>query len=396
MDLFEYAQKKAEKKPKTPEEGIYTVSEITAGVKTLITTRFGQENFWVKGELSNFKGRNQSGHMYFRLKDAGAVLNCVFFRNANRKLTLDLKDGTDLLAFGHLDVWEQGGNYQLIVEDLRVGGAGELYLRFEMLKKKLEAEGLFDPARKKPLPEFPQRIGLITSSTGAVLRDMIHVVQKRCPFVRLLLCPVKVQGEGAAEEISAGIGELNDPKHRLELLILARGGGSIEDLWAFNEEKVARAIAASKIPVISAVGHQTDFTIADFAADVRAATPSHAAEIAVPNVLELQERIKLLMRNVARELLHVRDAALQKLDLAIERMVDRVRRKRDVDRLRFEKVLGGLSLLNPLAVLSRGYSVVQKKDGRIVKRAGQVVCGEEVSVRLHKGGLGCRITKISA
>jgi exodeoxyribonuclease VII large subunit len=418
LDLFEYAKKHSGEESERPDEAIHTVSEITAGVKSAIAGLFGRENVWVKGELSNFRGRNQSGHMYFRLKDAGAVLNCVFFRNANRKLELELKDGTEILAFGRIDVWEQGGNYQLIVEDLRVGGTGELYLRFEMLKKKLEGEGLFDPARKRALPEFPKRIGLVTSPTGAAIRDIITVTRQRCPFVHLLLHPVKVQGEGAASEISAAIAELNDPKYGLELLIAARGGGSIEDLWAFNEEAVARAIAASRIPVISAVGHQTDFTIADFVADVRAATPSHAAEMSVPNVGEVRDRVERLTQAIVRELLHVRDVAaqkleallrapvlrdpasmirarLQQLDLMVERMAERVVNAVRPRRVAFEKAAGSLSLLNPLAVLERGYSVVTKRDGGIVKKGSQVKKGEEVNVRLHEGELGCQITKIS-
>ncbi len=448
MDLFEYADQQSlqekEKEPKTEErealrEAIFTVGQITAEVKHLIGARFGQEDFWVKGELSNFKGRNQSGHMYFRLKDDRAVLNCVFFRNANQKSTVDLKEGMEILAHGHLDVWEKGGNYQLIVEEVRPGGIGELYLRFEQLKQKLEQEGLFAPERKKPIPAYPKRIGLVTSPTGAVIRDIIHVIRRRCPFVSLLLVPVKVQGDGAKEEIAKAIAELNRPEHAIDTLIVGRGGGSIEDLWAFNEEIVARAVAASRVPVISAVGHQTDFTITDFAADIRAATPSQAAELAVPDVAELKRRADLLLRNIVQELVRSRDVAheqltalrrsaplrdpmslvrerTQRLDLAVERMIGslKVRKERDAERvlrtrehirllrggvlehrlLRFQRISSNLELLSPLGVLARGFSVVRTERGNIVKRSRQVKPGEDVSVRLHEGELSCQIKKI--
>jgi exodeoxyribonuclease VII large subunit len=437
VDLFEYAEKSSESI--APEPAIFTVSEITHEVKSLILQRFGRDPFWVKGELSNYRGPNHSGHMYFRLKDAGAVLNCVFFRNANRKLNVEIKDGLEILAFGRLDLWEPGGNYQLIIEELRPGGAGELYLRFEQRKKKLESEGLFASERKRPLPEFPQRVGVITSPTGAVIRDIIHVIRNRCPFIKVLLYSVKVQGEGAAAEIARAIEEMNRPEHKLEVLIVGRGGGSIEDLWAFNEELVARAIAGSRLPVISAVGHQTDFTIADFVSDQRAATPSQAAELAVPNVSELHRRVELVIRNIVRELVRVRDLATQRLtalarstalrdprmvlrdrtqrvDLAVERLIDRLTRRRDRDaervasaseslrvrlsrylrphQLQFERVASNLGLLNPLAILERGYSVVKTGAGGIVKLAKQVRQGDEVEVKLYEGGLACQVTKI--
>ncbi len=437
VDLFEFAEK-AQEKAKLSEDTIFTVSELTRQLKGLILSRFGEHSFWVKGEVSNFK-RHQSGHIYFRLKDSGAVLSCVFFRNANRKLNFDFKDGTEILALGRLDVWEQGSNYQLVIEEVRIGGRGELYLRFEQLKKRLEEEGLFDPQRKKKLPEFPQKIGLITSPTGAVIQDIIQVVKKRCPFIQLLLSPVRVQGDGAALEIVQAISEMNDPSLGIETLIVGRGGGSIEDLWAFNEEAVARAIAASRLPIISAVGHQTDFTIADFVADTRAATPSQAAELAVPDVAQLLLRIELLMENVVREITHKKEivaqrlgrlttspflkdprsllhARAQRLDLAVERLVDKLKRRRDLDtehvtwiktqfqlmlkqkiepfKLRLEKILSNLNLLNPLAVLSRGYSVIRNREGKIVKRHGEVEVGENISVLLHQGELSCEITKI--
>ncbi len=439
MDLFEYAQKTSLETPEA-QESIFTVSEITSQVKTLITRHFSGQTLWVKGEISNFRGRNQSGHMYFRLKDAGAVLSCVFFRNLNQRLKVDLEDGMEVLARGRVDVWEKGGSYQLVVEEIRIGGTGELYLRFEQLKEKLENEGLFAPERKRPLPSFPHRIGLVTSPTGAVIRDIIHVIQRRFPFVHLFLSPVRVQGEGAAEEIAQAIAKLNDHGHNLDLLVIGRGGGSIEDLWAFNEESVARAIVASELPVISAVGHQTDFTIADFVADVRAATPSQAAELAVPNVMEMEQKAKLLIRNITRELIHVRDMARQKLDasirspflrdprillrsriqaldLAVERLAGHLQQKRRESSERLEQLLirmrgllvhllaprqaqlqranSNLTLLNPLGVLERGYSVVRKPTGTIVRSGKQVSMNEDLNIKLFEGELECRVQKIS-
>lgn len=444
MDLFEYAQKIKEETestgPAKPQEAIYSVSEVTLEIKQLILARFGKERFWVKGEVSNYKGRNQSGHMYFRLKDASAVLNCVFFRGSNSKLKFELKEGMEILLLGRMDLYEKGGNYQLIVEDARQGGVGELFLKFELLKKKLEAQGWFAPERKRPLPQFPRKIGLVTSATGAVIKDMIHVIQNRCPHVSLFLYPVKVQGEGSAQEIAKAIEELNASNLGLEVLIVGRGGGSIEDLWAFNEEVVAKAIFESKLPVVSAVGHQTDFTIADFVADVRAATPSQAAEMVVPNLVDLKDRVLNLMKSIVRELIHYRELSRQKVmrlsnaqvlknpkyivaskiqqvDALMERLASMLSTKhKDVrertsqsrrvlrmllekwlqpKKLRFERLGSNLSLLNPLSILSRGYGVVRTSQGKIVKKSTEVNTGDEVNVRLHEGELFCKVTKIS-
>ncbi len=440
MDLFEYAEQRNEPKKEevAPTEAIYTVGEITAEIKALLEGKYGRERIWVKGEVSNFKGRNQTGHMYFSLKDETSLLGCAYFRNANKNLSFELKDGQSVLAAGRISLYAPRGNYQLIIEEIRPGGTGELYLRFEMLKKKLEAEGLFAPERKRPLPPFPKRIGLVTSATGAVVRDVIHVIRRRCPFVAILLFPVKVQGEGAAEEIVKALEEANDERHALEVIIAGRGGGSIEDLWAFNEEAVARAIAQSRLPVVSAVGHQTDFTIADFVADQRAATPSQAAELVVPDTLEVRRRVEMMIRTIVRELSHAREKAVERLDglkrsaplrdprnlirarrerveRAVERMMGQVSNRNDQERARFErnrehlrlfitralsprrlyfeKITSNLSLLNPLAILSRGYSVVSTSEGKIINKSRDVSVGESLSVRLHEGGLKCRVTE---
>jgi len=271
---------------------VYSVSDLSLELKNLLEKQF--PDVWVTGEVSNFRAAT-SGHFYFTLKDASAQIRAVCFRNQARYLKFKPQDGISVIARGHLSVYEARGEYQLYVEYLEPAGVGALQLAFEQLKAKLAAEGLFDPARKKPLPVLPSAVGVVTSPTGAVIRDILRVLKRRFPNMNVALYPVKVQGEGAAEEIVAGIEYFN--RHPIvDVLIVARGGGSLEDLWAFNEEIVARAIAASKIPVISAVGHETDFTIADFVADLRAPTPSAAAELVVHRkqdfIDELHERAR--------------------------------------------------------------------------------------------------------
>jgi len=275
---------------------VYTVSELTQEIKSLFEKQF--PDVWVTGEVSNFRAAS-SGNHYFTLKDANAQLRAVCFRNLARYLKFKPQDGISVIARGRLSVYEARGEYQLYVEYLEPAGLGALQLAFEQLKQKLAAEGLFDPARKKPLPMLPRAVGVVTSPTGAVIRDIVRILRRRFPNLSIVLYPVKVQGEGAAEEIAAGIEYFN--RHPLaDVLIVARGGGSIEDLWAFNEETVARAIAASKLPVISAVGHETDFTIADFVADLRAPTPSAAAELVVRPRQDLEAELDYRARRMAQ------------------------------------------------------------------------------------------------
>ncbi|MFB3922501.1 MAG: exodeoxyribonuclease VII large subunit [Terriglobia bacterium] len=285
-----------------PQRKIYGVSELSLEIKGLLEKRF--PDVWVTGEVSNFRGAT-SGHLYFTLKDASAQIRAVCFRNQARYLKFKPQDGIAVIARGHLSVYEARGEYQLYVDYLEPAGVGALQLAFEQLKQKLAAEGLFDPARKQPLPALPRAIGVVTSPAGAVIRDILRVLKRRFRNMNVTIYPVKVQGEGAAEEIAAGIKYFN--LHPIvDVLIVARGGGSLEDLWAFNEEAVARAIAASKIPVISAVGHETDFTIADFVADLRAPTPSAAAELVVHRkqdfVDELHERARRMTHVVRLKL----------------------------------------------------------------------------------------------
>ncbi|HEY6196033.1 MAG TPA: exodeoxyribonuclease VII large subunit, partial [Candidatus Eisenbacteria bacterium] len=291
-----------------PEDRVLSVAEITRAIKDLLSGSF--PGVWVKGEISGFKGTHPSGHLYFTLKDANAQLACALFKNSAMRLTFAPKDGLEVEAFGEINVYEPRGQYQLVVKQMRIAGIGALLAQLEELKRRLAAEGLFDPARKQRLPVFPRTIGVITSPVGAAVRDVVKILRARWPGIRIVLAPVKVQGEGAAAEIAAAI-ERFDRWRGADLLIVGRGGGSIEDLWAFNEEPVVRAIAAASTPIISAVGHEVDTTLADLAADVRAATPSNAAELAVRDRREVKQRLESLTQR-ARTRLHTRLGQLRR------------------------------------------------------------------------------------
>jgi len=397
-----------------PRPRIYSVSELTAELKVLIEETF--TGVWVEGEISNFK-HHTSGHMYFTLKDDRGQLRAVMFRGSNRALQFRPEDGLTVIVFGNVTIYEPRGEYQIYVEYMEPKGLGALQLAFEQLKARLEAEGLFDPARKRPIPLLPRRIGIVTSPTGAAIRDILQIIRRRFANVEVVIYPVRVQGEGAAEEIVEGIEGLNK-RGDSDVIIVARGGGSIEDLWAFNMEIVARAIHASRIPVISAVGHETDFTIADFVADLRAPTPSAAAELVISKKAELVQRVDDLF---SRLLAHIRyriDAIRHRME-SIERHLnllspaDRVRRQRqrlkDVRaalqasmahhlalwRGELRRLAGKLDSLSPLAILARGYSICRRlPDLVLVKEALGVKPGEQVEVILSQGGLICRVEDV--
>ncbi|MBN1341219.1 MAG: exodeoxyribonuclease VII large subunit [Phycisphaerae bacterium] len=325
-------------------QGPLTVSQLTRLIKRVITEHL-PPSLVVTGELSNVS-RPSSGHVYFTLKDAGSELRCVMWRSAADRLRFDPQDGMEVLATGGVDVYEPRGQYQFYARKLEPKGIGELELAFRQLREKLEREGLFEPEHKQPLPEYPQRIAIVTSSTGAAIRDVIRTIARRFPCVTLLLHPVRVQGEGAAEEIARAVAAINRQAERLggiDLMIVGRGGGSLEDLWAFNEEVVARAIFASRIPIISAVGHEVDVTISDLVADVRAATPTAAAEIAVPSLGEVVETLETISARVRRMMRH-------RLDLA----------RRDLTAIeRFER------FRQPMAVVRRGEQQVDEATSRL-------------------------------
>lgn len=391
---------------------IHSVSEVNRFVKDLFASEPALQSLMVQGEISNFK-RYPSGHCYFSLKDANAAIKCVMFRSRAQYLRFLPTNGLSVIASGNISVYERDGAYQLYVDSLAPQGQGDLALAFEQLKEKLASEGLFNPEWKQPLPRFPKKIGVVTSIAGAVLRDIYHVSKRRWPSVQLVLYPVQVQGEGSAEQIAAGIRFFNE-SYPVDTLIVGRGGGSMEDLWSFNEESVVRAIAASRIPVISAVGHETDFTLADFAADVRAATPSQAAELAVPDRQELLRYVEGLLGSVqtlAKQKLQAKrqrlekslqnhvfvhpDALLserrQRLDRALERLQNLTERQLKDKQHRTLLALQKLDLLNPAHILAQGYAIVEK-DGQIVTKVQNLQRGDVLNLRLQDGTTKVTVT----
>ena len=393
------------------DRGILTVSELTAGIKTLLEEAFPQVS--VSGEISNYK-RHSSGHAYFSLKDDRSQLRCVMWRSANRKLNFEPEDGMEVLALGVLSIYEVQGQYQLVARELKPVGAGALQAAFERLKAMLEKEGLFREEQKQPLPSFPERVGVVTSASGAAIRDIIQVLRRRAPWVSIILRPSPVQGEGAAAEIAAAIEEMN-AYGELDVLIVGRGGGSVEDLWAFNEESVVRAVFASRIPVVSAVGHETDFTLTDFASDHRAPTPSGAAEIVVRDLRELKDRSDAVLRRLCGSMTGYVDRYRQRVATAVSsfglrRPVDQIAQYAQyTDELtrrlaeqcfhgqetrvqRVSGLAGRLQALSPLSVLERGFAVCHRaSDGRVVRDADELRVDDRVNVRLRKGEAICRV-----
>jgi exodeoxyribonuclease VII large subunit len=391
---------------------VLSVSDLTRRVRELLDTDYRLQDVWVGGEVSNVS-RPASGHLYFTLKDSGASLRCVMWRPDVARLLTPPREGEAIEAHGRVSVYEAGGQYQLYADTLRLAGEGVLFQQFLRLKARLEAEGLFDPERKRPLPAWPGRIGLVTSPTGAALRDVLHVLERRFPLAEVTLAPTPVQGEGAPEGIVAALQALN--RHvRPDVILLVRGGGSIEDLAAFNDETVARAIAASQAPVVSGVGHETDFTIADFAADVRAPTPSAAAEIVSPDVAALSEDLDLHQARLAGALgerLRVQrwrlDEQRLKLRLSSPRAQVAGARQRLGDlgnralvavgsgvqlrRVAVGGLIQTLGAVGPMAVLERGYAVVSlRASGRVIRTRQQAQPGTELEVRVADGTFPAR------
>jgi len=385
----------------------FTVSQITSYIKDLFEIDFVLQDLWVEGEVSNFT-RSAAGHSYFTLKDESASIRCVMWRSLVARQGYFPANGQAILAHGRISVYEVQGTYQLYVDAAQPAGLGTLYLQFEALKQRLEAEGLFAPERKRPLPPFPHCLGVVTSPTGAALRDILHVLGRRYPLVEVILSPTLVQGDKAPPQIVAAIEVLNQHTHA-EAIIVARGGGSLEELWAFNDEQVARAIYSSRLPVITGVGHETDFTIADFVADVRAPTPSAAAEIAVPDQLDLRGTLALRRNRLAalvgrqtaewRIALEFQEHALGRLspqaNIASQRQqIDELIRVASASlmhqsALRRERLRGHLlrlQSLSPFATLDRGYSITrQLRTGEIVKSVAQVATGDRIETQISDG-----------
>ncbi|MBE7026867.1 MAG: exodeoxyribonuclease VII large subunit [Ruminococcaceae bacterium] len=386
------------------EEKIYTatVSQLNKFIKQVLDGAQILNNIWVKGEISNFK-QHYSGHCYLTLKDEGGVLKAVMFKASASHLSFTPENGMKVLARGRVSVYERDGAYQLYIEEMQPDGVGSLHIAYEQLKAKLAEEGLFNEEFKKPIPKYPMSIGVITATTGAAIRDIINVLSRRYPCAKVLIYPSLVQGDGASAGICEGIKYFNDTQS-VDVMIVGRGGGSIEDLWAFNEEATARAIFASKIPVISAVGHETDFTIADFVADMRAPTPSAAAELAVPSVYELDEKISSLKSRIvfsALNLIKFKREILSKLEpknpktkladtrIFIDELTKRLERNirliisKKTDKLKL--VAGKLDAMSPLAVLGRGYSIARQDDGKVIKAVADAVKGDEFELVLSDG-----------
>ena len=396
-------------------DSIYTVSDVNRIIKQMIETRAEFFNIQLRGEVSNFR-KYASGHCYFTLKDKNSVIKAVMFRGRASELKFLPKDGDQVLAIGRIGVYERDGIYQLYVDIMIASGAGDLMVAYEKLKQKLEQEGLFSSARKREIPAQPQKIGIITSQSGAAIHDIITVSKRRSPGVKLVFFPVKVQGEDAGGEIVKAINFMN--KHKLaDVLIVGRGGGSIEDLWAFNEERVVRAIASSEIPVVTAIGHETDFTLADFAADRRAATPSQAAEIVVPNVWELirhleqlnQRNIRAVTALVERnesKILEISNSLVFKepdrwladKKIAVDNCLNRIFLSMNRIQQEFEHkyalLVTRLDASSPLNIMSRGYSIARKADGTIIKTIDAVNIGESIETVTKDGFILSAVTDV--
>lgn len=392
-------------------ERCLTIKELTMHIKQLVDGDMLLSNVLASGEISNFK-HHSSGYMYFSLKDADAVIRCVMFRTNSMRIRFKPGEGMKVIVRGYVSVYAAGGNYQLYVEDMQPDGTGSLYLAFEQLKSRLEALGWFARERKKPIPLLPRAIGIITSPTGAVIRDIINILSRRYPNSRVIIYPSAVQGPEAALQLAKGIMYFNGAG-TVDVIILARGGGSMEDLWPFNDERLARAVYESRIPIISAVGHETDFSISDFVSDLRAPTPSAAAELVMPEKEAMRERLSVCrkrlteyLRNALKRerermnrLMGARsltrpyeriDVLRQKLDGSLRELSRAARASLDKHRSRLNLLAGRLDALSPLTVLSRGYAIARREDGSVIKSVEGLIRGERITVAVSDGKFGCR------
>lgn len=400
-----------------PEQKIspVTVSVLTDAIRYSLNEVF--KTVWVEGEVSGLS-TPQSGHVYFNLKDESAQLNCIIWRTAAGRLPFKIKNGQKLICGGSIDVYPQRGSYQLIIQQVQPVGIGALELAFRQLKEKLQTEGLFDPAKKQPIPRYPKRVAVVTSPTGAAVRDFLQVLTRRWSTTDVLVVPVRVQGDGAADEIAAAIKRLQTMKDPVDVIVVTRGGGSIEDLWSFNEEQVCRAIFASKIPIVSGVGHEIDVTLSDLVADVRALTPSEAAERLVPDRADFKRQLG----NVSQRMQQALTAKIDNAELRLARFSNHSallkplealqRRSAEVDSLATDmhqqvqlmmrlketslaSMAEKLDLVSPLGVLKRGYSLTTGDNGRVVKSADELAVGSVIQTRLAEGTVTSRVEEIS-
>lgn len=396
---------------------VLSVSQLNRYIKMNFDADENLANIFVSGEISNFTNHYRTGHLYFTLKDDSAAVRAVMFNSSAKRLKFMPEDGMKVIARGRVSVYEASGQYQLYVDDMQPDGVGALNLAYEQLKEKLQKEGLFSELHKKPLPPYPEKVGVITSPTGAAVRDIINVLGRRFPYAEIVFCPVLVQGEGAHLQLTDAVNLFNSER-AADVIIIGRGGGSIEDLWEFNDEGLARAVYNSEIPVISAVGHETDFTICDFVADMRAPTPSAAAELAVPDANELQYALSALKNRMflnvssgiadrrsrleyltSKGALKSPDEMLsnrsQRLDTAFSKMLSSYENRIGGKKVEFISAATALSKLDPMSVLMRGFAFVSDKNGKNVYSSQALAKGDKINVRFHDGSAVCEVKEIT-
>lgn len=396
---------------------VLSVSQLNRYIKMNFDADENLANIFISGEISNFTNHYRTGHLYFTLKDDSAAVRAVMFNSSAKRLKFMPEDGMKVIARGRVSVYEASGQYQLYVDDMQPDGVGALNLAYEQLKEKLQKEGLFSELHKKPLPPYPEKVGVITSPTGAAVRDIINVLGRRFPYAEIVFCPVLVQGEGARLQLTDAVNLFNSER-AADVIIIGRGGGSIEDLWEFNDEGLARAVYNSDIPVISAVGHETDFTICDFVADMRAPTPSAAAELAVPDANELQYALSALKNRMflnvssgiadrrsrleyltSKGALKSPDEMLsnrsQRLDTAFSKMLSSYENRIGGKKVEFISAATALSKLDPMSVLMRGFAFVSDKSGKNVYSSQALAKGDEINVRFHDGSAVCEVKEIT-
>ena len=396
---------------------VLSVSQLNRYIKMNFDADENLANIFISGEISNFTNHYRTGHLYFTLKDDSAAVRAVMFNSSAKRLKFMPEDGMKVIARGRVSVYEASGQYQLYVDDMQPDGIGALNLAYEQLKEKLQKEGLFSEHHKKPLPPYPEKVGVITSPTGAAVRDIINVLGRRFPYAEIVFCPVLVQGEGAHLQLTDAVNLFNSER-AADVIIIGRGGGSIEDLWEFNDEGLARAVYNSEIPVISAVGHETDFTICDFVADMRAPTPSAAAELAVPDANELQYALSALKNRMflnvssgiadrrsrleyltSKGVLKSPDEMLsnrsQRLDAAFSKMLSSYENRIGDKKVEFISAATALSKLDPMSVLMRGFAFVSDKNGKNVYSSQALAKGDKINVRFHDGSAVCEVKEIT-
>lgn len=396
---------------------VLSVSQLNRYIKMNFDADKNLANIFISGEISNFTNHYRTGHLYFTLKDDSAAVRAVMFNSSAKRLKFMPEDGMKVIARGRVSVYEASGQYQLYVDDMQPDGVGALNLAYEQLKEKLQKEGLFSELHKKPLPPYPEKVGVITSPTGAAVRDIINVLGRRFPYAEIVFCPVLVQGDGAHLQLTDAVNLFNSER-AADVIIIGRGGGSIEDLWEFNDEGLARAVYNSDIPVISAVGHETDFTICDFVADMRAPTPSAAAELAVPDANELQYALSALKNRMflnvssgiadrrsrleyltSKGALKSPDEMLsnrsQRLDTAFSKMLSSYENRIGGKKVEFISAATALSKLDPMSVLMRGFAFVSDKNGKNVYSSQALAKGDKINVRFHDGSAACEVKEIT-